>query len=54
VPHFVGTAVVSAGNSFGAASGDFATVTTDLTAQLGVVLSGSSLSIACNALAGAR
>ncbi len=52
VPHFVGTPVTVTGKpSIGAASGDFATVTTDLTAPLGVVLSGTSLSLACNALA---
>lgn len=54
VPHFVGTPVTLATtppSSFGAASGDFATVTADLTAPLGVVLSGTSLSIACSALA---
>src|SRR5438132_3547010 len=52
VPHFVGTPVTVAGKpSIGAASGEFATVKTDLTAPLGVVLSGTSLSLACDALA---
>ena len=52
VPHFVGTPVTVTGKpSIGAASGDFATVKTDLTAPLGVVLSGTSLSLACDALA---
>src|SRR5438876_1865267 len=52
VPHFVGTPVVIGNRSFGAASGEFATVSTDLTKPLGVVLSGSSLSPACTALTG--
>jgi minor extracellular serine protease Vpr len=51
-PHFVGTPVTVTGKtSVGAASGDFATVTADLTAPLGVVLSSpSSLGLACSAL----
>ena len=49
-PHFIGAPVVVGGATFGAASGDFATVSADLTAPLGVVLSGSSLSLACAAL----
>jgi uncharacterized repeat protein (TIGR01451 family) len=52
VPHFVGTPVTVSGKpSIGAASGDFATVTADLTAPLGAVLSGTSLGTACSALA---
>lgn len=52
VPHFVGAPVIVGGHVSGAASGDFATVTTDLTAPLGVVKSGTALSIACAALPG--
>jgi minor extracellular serine protease Vpr len=53
VPHFVGAPVTIRGRVFGAASGDFATVKTDLTAPLGVVLaSDGSLSTACSALTG--
>jgi minor extracellular serine protease Vpr len=52
VPHFVGTPVkVGSSPSFGAASGDFATVKTDLTAPLGVVKSGTALNLACSPLA---
>src|SRR5438132_3045253 len=51
VPHFVGAPVTIGGRVFGAASGDFKTVTTDLTAPLGVVTSGTALSTACTALA---
>jgi subtilisin family serine protease len=50
VPHFVGSPMTVGGTSFGLASGDFATVSSDLTAPLGVVLSGSSLSTACSSL----
>jgi minor extracellular serine protease Vpr len=51
VPHFVGAPVtVGLNPAVGAATGDFATVTSDLTAPLGVVLSGTSLSTACSAL----
>jgi len=53
VPHFVGAPVTVAGRVFGAASGGFATVPTDLTSPLGVVTSGTSLSTACTALAAA-
>jgi minor extracellular serine protease Vpr len=52
VPHFVGAPVTVGGRVFGAASGDFATVKTDLTAPLGVVLANGSLSTACSALTG--
>ena len=51
VPHFVGAPVTVHGRTFGAASGDFATVQADLTAPLGVVTSGTALSTACGALA---
>ena len=52
VPHFVGAPVTVGGNTYGAASGDFATVSTDLTAPLGVVAgSTNGLSTACSALA---
>jgi minor extracellular serine protease Vpr len=37
VPHFVGAVVTVGGNSFGAAVGDFAVVSANLTAPLGVV-----------------
>jgi len=51
VPHFVGAPVTIGGRVIGASSGDFATVTTDLTKPLGVVTSGTALSTACTALA---
>ncbi len=50
VPHFVGAPVTNSGNTYGAATGEFATVTADLTAPLGVVLSGTVLNTACSAL----
>jgi subtilisin family serine protease len=50
VPHFVGSPMTVGGTSFGLASGDFATVSSDLTAPLGVVLSGTALSTACSSL----
>lgn len=50
VNHFVGAPVTVSGNTYGAASGSFATVKADLTAPLGVVLNGSNLSEACSAL----
>jgi len=53
VPHFVGAPVTIGGRVMGAAAGDFATVKTDLTQPLGVVLaSNGSLSTACTALTG--
>jgi minor extracellular serine protease Vpr len=56
VPHFVGAPVTVGGSTYGAAAGDFATVSSDLTAPLGVVLGGTSatgtLNTACSALAG--
>ena len=50
VPHFIGASVTVGSQTYAAATGDFATVKTDLTATLGVVLSGTSLSTACVAL----
>jgi minor extracellular serine protease Vpr len=52
VPHFVGAPVTLGGNSYGAAAGDFATVSADLTAPLGVVAGATagSLGTACTAL----
>ncbi len=51
VPHFVGAPVTNSGNTYGAATGDFATVTADRTAPLGVVFSAPTvLSTACSAL----
>src|SRR6266704_3536434 len=52
VPHFVGAPVSVSANTFGAASGEFAVVSSDLTAPLGVVLTGTALSTACTALTG--
>src|SRR5207247_2028165 len=51
VPHFIGAPVSANGSSYGAASGDFATVPADFTAPLGVV-SGSvnGIGIACTPL----
>src|SRR5947199_1052839 len=52
VPHFVGAPVTNSGKTSGAAAGDFATVTANLTAPLGVVFSAPTvLSTACSALA---
>jgi minor extracellular serine protease Vpr len=50
VPHFVGAPLTVGASTYGLASGDFATVTSDLTAPLGVVLDGTALSTACSAL----
>jgi subtilisin family serine protease len=50
VGHFVAAPVTIGGNSYAAVAGDFATVTSDLTAPLGVVLDGTALSQACSAL----
>jgi len=53
VPHFVGAPVSVSANTFGAASGEFAVVSSDLTAPLGVVLTPTgALSTACTALTG--
>lgn len=54
VPHFVGAPVTVDGATYGAAAGDFETVTADLTAPLGVVGGGTAatggLNTACAAL----
>jgi minor extracellular serine protease Vpr len=52
VPHFVGAPVTVGGHSYGAAAGDFATVSADLTAPLSVVAGATagSLGTACSAL----
>ncbi|HSF26083.1 MAG TPA: S8 family serine peptidase, partial [Actinomycetes bacterium] len=51
VGHFVGAPVTVGGTSYGAASGDFATVSADLTADLGVVADADGgLGQACSAL----
>jgi len=50
VGHYIASPVTVGGNTYGAATGDFATVTTNLTAPLSAVLSGTSLSTACAAL----
>jgi minor extracellular serine protease Vpr len=51
VPHFVGAPVSAAGGTYGAASGDFAIVATDLTAPLGLVTGTvNGLGTACAAL----
>jgi subtilisin family serine protease len=53
VPHFIGAPVTVSGTTYGAASGDFAVVIADLTAQLSVVSGTTSgLSNACSALTG--
>ena len=52
VPHFVGAPLTFGSTTIGLASGDFATVSSDLTAPLGVVAgSTNGLSTACTALA---
>jgi len=51
VPHFVGAPVTVDGSSYGAATGDFAVVASDLTASLHVVTGTTNgLSTACSAL----
>lgn len=54
VGHFIGTPITVGGNTFASAAGDFATVTSDLTASLKVVLGGGTngLNTACVALPG--
>ncbi len=52
VPHFVGAPLTVGASTFGVASGDFATVTSDLTAPLAVVLDAGNLSQACSAVSG--
>ena len=50
VGHFVGAPLSVGGSTYGVAAGDFATVSADLTASLGVVLNGAgNLSNACTA-----
>jgi len=50
VGHYIGAPVTVGGNTYGAAIGDFAIVSADLTAPLGVVLNGAgNLSNACTA-----
>ncbi|MBI3851376.1 MAG: S8 family serine peptidase [Verrucomicrobia bacterium] len=49
VPHYIATPVTVGGNSYGAAAGDFTTVTNDLTAPLAVVLEGGNLTLGCSA-----
>lgn len=51
VGHFIGAPVTVNGNTFAAATGDFALVSADLTAPLGVTSDGvGGLSLACSAL----
>src|SRR6266540_2973298 len=50
VPHFIGAPVTVNGSTYGVASGDFETVSADLTAPLSVVLDGTALGLACSAL----
>jgi minor extracellular serine protease Vpr len=52
VGHFVAAPVTVGGNTYAGVSGDFATVSSSLTAPLGVVLAGTELSTACAALPG--
>ena len=52
VGHFVAAPVTVDGNTYAAVSGDFATVSSTLTAPLGVVFDGTALSTACAALPG--
>src|SRR5438552_9653161 len=50
VGHFIGSPLTVGGSTFGVAAGDFATVSSDLTANLGVVLNAAGkLSNACTA-----
>ena len=50
VGHFIGSPLTVGGSTFGVAAGDFATVSSDLTANLGVVLNvAGKLSNACTA-----
>jgi len=52
VGHFIGAPVTAGGTTYGAAAGDFAKVTSDLTANLGAVsgTGANGLSTACSAL----
>jgi minor extracellular serine protease Vpr len=51
VPHYIATPVIVGSNSFGAASGEFTTVTNDLTAPLAVLTANGALDTACNPIA---
>lgn len=48
VPHYIGAHVTVGGTVYGAAVGEFATPSADLTAPLAVVLSGTSLTKGCS------
>jgi subtilisin family serine protease len=50
VGHFIGSPVTVDGKTYGAAVGDFATVSSNLTAPLGVVFDGTALSQVCSAI----
>ncbi|MHB1007181.1 MAG: S8 family serine peptidase [Chloroflexota bacterium] len=51
VPHFVGTTLTVASSTFEIAAGDFATVSADLTANLGVVKNADgTMGLACSAI----
>src|ERR1051325_154007 len=50
VPHYIAAPVTASGNNYGAAAGDFAKVSADLTATLAVVLDSGALSTACSTL----
>jgi minor extracellular serine protease Vpr len=52
VGHFVAAPITVGGNTFAGVAGDFATVSSTLTAPLGVVFNGTALSTACSALGG--
>jgi minor extracellular serine protease Vpr len=50
VGHIVAAPITAGGNTYAGVTGDFATVSSDLTATLAVVLDGSALSQACSAI----
>ena len=50
VPHYIATPVTAGAKTFPAVAGDFATVTSDLSAPLGVVFDGTNLGQGCSAL----
>ncbi len=52
VPHYIGTPVTVNGQTYGALAGDFAVVSSDLTAPLAVLLDSGALSLGCSAPAG--
>ncbi len=52
VGHMIATPITVNGQTFAGVAGDFATVSTNLTAALGVVLDAGKLSLACAALPG--